>query len=197
MIGCHFGDKKRLWLLSWVLSLLNRLLLWKWWTSAAVSQAAMWWGPQGWGWKISQATTTALTNTSVRQPEPPSRPQILHPPINCFQPLNLGAISCATKENKYNSFLLSPYYASGTVPCTEHYESWRWLSECHNYSHFQPKNLKSRKALVNLPKPIELENGGAGIWIEVLRGQSHTYINEDLKTAAQISLDRIALLAHA
>ena len=40
-----------------------------------------------------------------------------------FQPLNLGAISCATKENKYNSCLLSPYYALGTVPCTEHYES--------------------------------------------------------------------------
>ena len=28
-------------------------------------------------------------------------------------------------------------------------------------------------------------------------GTSHAYINENLKTAAQISLDRIALLAHA
>lgn len=131
VIGCHFGDKnhkKRLWLPFWVLSLLNRLLLWKWWTSAAVSRAAMWWGPHGWAWKISQATTTALTNTSVRQPEPPSSSQILHPRIHCFQPLE--AVGCATKENKCNSCLLSPYYATGTVPCTSHYESWQrlWVS---------------------------------------------------------------------
>ena len=37
----------------------------------------------------------------------------------------------------------------------------------------QLKNLKSKKGLVNLPKPIKLENGEAGIWIEVLRDQSH------------------------
>lgn len=114
-----------------------------------------------------------------------------------FQPLNLGAISCATKENKYNSCLLSPYYALGTVPCTEHYESWRWLSECLVGSHFQSKNLEVQESVSKLAQTHRVRKWWSWNLNWSTQGPESHLHKWRCKNCSSNFTDRIALLAHA